>query len=171
MGIDRNEAARHRREEQEVPRADGADGPAGRAARVLHTVSLVDDEQIPLRRRERLPERWPPCGGEGGDEHRWVASRCIVGDAGGREDFGRKGELALQLLAPLLDEARWDEDQDPPRDATQAQLRQDEAGLDGLAEADLVGEQPAHRHAGGGALGDVQLVREQPHASAEERTR
>src|SRR5207244_7915683 len=89
----------------------------------------VDDEQIPLRRRERLPERWPPCGGEGGDEHRWVASRRIVGDAGGREDVGRKGELALQLLTPLLDEARWDEDQDPPRDATQAQLRQDEAGL------------------------------------------
>ena len=45
----------------------------------------------------------------------------------------------------------------------------DQRGFDGLAEADFVGEQPAHRHPRGRALGDVELVREEPDASAEER--
>ena len=43
------------------------------------------------------------------------------------------------------------------------------ARLDGLAEADFVGEQPAHGVAGARALRDVELVREEPDASAEER--
>ncbi len=38
-----------------------------------------------------------------------------------------------------------------------------------LPEAHLVGEQPAHRVAGAGALRDVELVREEPDASAEKR--
>ena len=46
---------------------------------------------------------------------------------------------------------------------------QDERGLDGLSEADLVGEQPAHGIAGARPLRDVELVREEPDASAEER--
>jgi hypothetical protein len=46
---------------------------------------------------------------------------------------------------------------------------QDERGLDGFAEADFVGEQPAHRIAGTRALGDIQLVREQADAAAEKR--
>ena len=45
---------------------------------------------------------------------------------------------------------------------------QDERGLDGLSEADFVGEQPAHGVAGARALRDVELVREEPDASAEE---
>ena len=46
---------------------------------------------------------------------------------------------------------------------------QDQAGLDRLAEADLVGEQPAHGVGGGRALGHVELVGEEPDAPAEER--
>ena len=45
---------------------------------------------------------------------------------------------------------------------------QDQRRLDGLPEADLVGEQPAHRIAGARPLRDVELVREEPDASAEE---
>ena len=41
---------------------------------------------------------------------------------------------------------------------------QDERRFDGLAEADFVGEQPAHRIAGGRALRDVELVRKEPDA-------
>ena len=46
---------------------------------------------------------------------------------------------------------------------------EDERRFDRLAEADFVGEQPAHRIAGGRALRDVELVRKQPDAAAEER--
>ena len=46
----------------------------------------------------------------------------------------------------------------------------DQRGLDGLAEADFVGEQPSHRHPRGRAFGHVQLMREQPDATAEERS-
>ena len=42
-------------------------------------------------------------------------------------------------------------------------------GFDGLSEADFVGEQPAHGVAGARALRDVELVREEPDASAEKR--
>ena len=45
---------------------------------------------------------------------------------------------------------------------------QDQRRLDGLAEADLVGEQPAHRIAGARPLRDVELVREEADAPAEE---
>ena len=45
---------------------------------------------------------------------------------------------------------------------------QDQRRLDGLPEADLVGEQPAHRVAGARPLRDVELVREEPDASPEE---
>ena len=46
---------------------------------------------------------------------------------------------------------------------------QDERGFDRLPEADFVGEQPAHRIAGARPLRDVELVREEPDASAEKR--
>ena len=42
-------------------------------------------------------------------------------------------------------------------------------GFDGLPEADFVGEQPAHGVAGARPLRDVELVREEPDASAEKR--
>jgi hypothetical protein len=45
---------------------------------------------------------------------------------------------------------------------------QDERGLDGLSEADFVGEQPTHGIAGARALRDVELVGKEPDASAEE---
>ena len=45
---------------------------------------------------------------------------------------------------------------------------QDERGLDGLAEADFVGEQPPHGIAGARALRDVELMGKEPDAPAEE---
>ena len=46
---------------------------------------------------------------------------------------------------------------------------QDERGFDGLPKADFVGEQPAHGIAGARPLRHVELVREEPDASAEKR--
>ena len=77
--------------------------------------------------------------------------------------------LAPQLAEPLHGE-RGRRHHEAALDAARVhEAVEDQAGLDGLAEAHFVGQQPAHRVAGGGALGDVQLVREQPDAAAEER--
>ena len=77
--------------------------------------------------------------------------------------------LAPQLAQPLHGQRLGRDDQAALDRLRVQQAVHDQRRLDGLAEPDLVGEQPAHRHPGGGALGDVELVREQPHASAEER--
>ena len=68
-----------------------------------------------------------------------------------RQRLGRDDQAALDLLRvqqPVHDQRRFDR----------------------LAEPDFVGEQPAHRHPRGRALGDVQLMREQADAPAEERS-
>ena len=48
------------------------------------------------------------------------------------------------------------------------QTIQDERRFDGLAQTDLVGEQPSHRIRDARPFGDVKLVREQPDASPKE---
>ena len=78
--------------------------------------------------------------------------------------------LAPQLAQPLHRERLGRDDQaalDLPR---VQQPVHDQRRFDRLAQPDLVGEQPSHRDPGGGALRDVQLVREQPHPAAEERS-
>ena len=54
-------------------------------------------------------------------------------------------ELLAQLLLPLLGQVRRAEDHEPVGLAAVQQLAGDEAGLDGLADADVVGDQQAHR--------------------------
>ena len=63
----------------------------------------------------------------------------------GRDQRGER-ELALELLAPLTDEARGREHQPPGGEPAQAQLAQHKAGLDRLAEPNLVGENRAALH-------------------------
>jgi hypothetical protein len=46
---------------------------------------------------------------------------------------------------------------------------QDERGFDSLPEANFVGEQPADRIAGARSLRHIELMREEPHTSAEKR--
>ena len=48
---------------------------------------------------------------------------------------------------------------------------EDERRFDGLAEPDFVGEEPAHRIAGGRAFRDMELVGEEPDAPAEKRSK
>ena len=58
------------------------------------------------------------------------------------EDAAGQEELLGQLLMPLLAQVRGRDDEDAPL-ALRPFLREHEPGLDGLAEADLVGEQRA----------------------------
>ena len=83
-----------------------------------------------------------------------------------------KGEdlvvLAPQLAEPLHGQRVGSHDE-TALDATGAhEAIQDQAGLDGLAHSDLVGEQPAHRVLARGALGHVELVRVEANAASEE---
>ncbi len=76
--------------------------------------------------------------------------------------------LPPELTQPLHGQGLWNNDEtaiDLPR---VHQPIQDQRGLDGFSETDFVGEQPPHRIAGAGTLGDVQLVREEPDASTQE---
>ena len=96
-------------------------------------------------------------------------SRSDVGEAAVVEQREDLVILAPQLAEPLHRERRRRHHEaalDAPR---VHEMVEDQAGLDGLAEADFVGQQPAHRVAVRGALGHVELVREQPHPAAEER--
>ena len=77
--------------------------------------------------------------------------------------------LAPQLAEPLDRQGLGRDDEAALGAAGAQQAVQDEARLDRLAEADLVGEEPAHRVGRAGARGRVELVGEEPDAPAEER--
>ena len=76
--------------------------------------------------------------------------------------------LAPQLAQPLHRQ-RLGCDHHAPVDRLRVQQPiHDQRGFDGFAEADFVGEQPSYREARGCTLGDVQLMREQSDAAAQE---
>ena len=85
------------------------------------------------------------------------------------EEHERLVELPVQLAEPLDRERGGRDDERAVGPVGAQEAREDETGLDRLAEADLVGEQPAHRVRRGRPLGDVELVREERDAPAEER--
>jgi hypothetical protein len=137
---------------------------------------LVHHQQVPAR-VEQLPcalgiARQPAGGGD-------HALLVFEGVGAGRahldrfaalfvEDGEAQVEAAQQLHEPLVHEAFRHQDQHP-RGATRGQLlRDDEAGLDGLAEPDFIGKQQARRSARGGDPGHAQLVRDQVDARAQD---
>ena len=63
----------------------------------------------------------------------------------GKQELGVDVELLAQLLLPLLGEMGRTEDGEPARLAAVEQLAGDEAGLDRLADADVVRDEDAHR--------------------------
>jgi len=110
-------------------------------------VRFIDDDQVPLHGLNLGGAR----GGEviGADdnlipglERREVArpARGVVGL--GFQDGGRERELLQQFLLPLLPEGGGNDDQQPAA-ALGPRLAQDQARLDGFAEAHLVGEEHA----------------------------
>jgi hypothetical protein len=77
--------------------------------------------------------------------------------------------LPPQLAEPLHGQRFGGDDQRALGAPRADEVVGDQTGLDRLAEAHLVGEQPAHRVLPRRLEGDVQLVREQADATSEER--
>ena len=175
---------RRRAQEQDVAaRARrSARSPASRLAgmtrRAAQSLCLVHDEQIDAA-RDRLLGQLRALDQHLERDHRAAmhVERVEVGTEVAR-DVGQARRIEqrehLVVLAPQLaqplDGQRLGRDHQAALDLPGVhEPIQDQRGLDGLAEADFVGEQPAHRIAGARALRDVELVRKQPDASAEER--
>ncbi len=97
-----------------------------------------------------------------------------VGAADLSHQFGvDDGELQTELLAhlvlPLQRQARRADDDDCSGAVAQEQLLNDQASLDGLAEADIVGEQQVGARCIEGATERFELVRLDVHARPERR--
>jgi len=77
--------------------------------------------------------------------------------------------LAPQLAEPLHGQRVGRHDQCAVGPAGVQQMVEHETGLDGLAQPDLVGQQPAYRVAARRALGRVELMREETNTPTEKR--
>ena len=122
-------------------------------------VRLVDDDQLGAAEQELVAA---PVGLDevGGDddvgvavEQRLVEHQAAFEalDGAGEDERGVDAELVAQLALPLLGERRGAQHGQPLHGALGEQLGGDQSGLDGLADADVVGdEQPddvlAQRH-------------------------
>ena len=156
-------------EEDEMAGTQGAGQTTRGPARVAHPVSLIDHDQVPLGAGHGI-EEWRAAGGrDRGDDHRMVAVALGRGPAAALGHDRGEGELAVELLLPLLDEAGGGEHQGRARQAPQPQLAKHEGGLDRLAQAHLVGEDGptlhGPKHPGGGS----ELVGEGLEAQAGQR--
>ena len=162
------------REEQEprrlpAERLDHGIFGADSLRRPAEMMRFIDHQHVPPG-VERLPESGFAAG-EKADarEHELIVEKRIrlrVGRLDGLaaflvEDVEPEIEAAQQFHEPLMHERFREDDEHALRAAGQEQPMQDEARLDGFAEAHLVGQQHARREAGGHFRGDVELVRNQ----------
>ncbi len=76
-------------------------------------------------------------------------------------------EVGLHLLHPLRHESLGGDDQHPLHQPSQLQFPEDQPGLDGLAQADFIGQQVANPVAGDGTGQGVKLVRQRDDARFE----
>jgi hypothetical protein len=118
-------------------------------------VRLVSDDEVPPGPGDRAPQRFPAGGGEGRDDDGPVGAAVPLAAL---RDRGRQAELALHLLAPLVDQAGRGDHQRAVGKPAHPQLGQDQPGLDGLPEADLVGEDRPPAHPAQHGLGCLHLV-------------
>ena len=100
-----------------------------------------------------------------------VACRLFLPISASVEDDRRQVEFFFEFEAPLLAEARRADDEQPSFSFGPI-LAEHQAGLDGLAQADLIGEQNALRQGTSQGEGSgVDLMRVQVHAGIEQRHR
>ena len=119
----------------------------GRAER--ERVRLVDDHQLGTGAHEVLAAAVGLDEVRGDDDVRVLfEERAADRQAAleplrgrGQDEFGVEVELRPQLVLPLLGEVRRAEHGEPLRVAAVQQLASDQCGLDGLADADVVGDQ------------------------------
>ena len=175
---------RRRAEQQDVPpeRGDRRNRAIRRLARMPgrtpQPLRLVDDEQVDAR-RHRLPGQLRPLDQRLERDHRAAmdverveAGAEVARDVGQARRVEQREHLVIlapQLAQPLHRQRLGRDDQAALDLLRVQQPVHDQRGFDGLAQPDFVGEQPPHRHPRGRALRDVQLMREQPDAPAEER--
>ncbi|MNX65018.1 hypothetical protein D3C86_960590 [compost metagenome] len=137
---------------------EGLDELVGCGLGVLEAVRLVYHQHVPLAGGDLLGVA-RVLGGVEGDDQALVRPPplegfvvVLVGDHEGL------AELGLHLAAPLGRQRRRGEDQDVLDQVADQVLLEDEARLDGLAEAHLVGEDGAAVHAVDGSHDRVDLV-------------
>ncbi len=174
---------RDRGEEEQVSpeRGDRRDRTPGRSAgvpgRAPQAVGLVHDEEVDagLGRagRELGPgdERLQGHDGASVNVERVEVGAVVPRDVGEPRLVEQDEHLVVlppQLAEPLDGQGLGCDDQAPLGLPGPDEAAQDQAGLDRLAEPDLVGQQPAHGKGGGRALGRVELVGEEADPPAEE---
>ena len=176
---------RRRAEQQHVPseRGDRSDRAILRLARMSRPapqpLRLVHDEQVDACRHRlsgQLGSFDEPleCDHRAAvDVERVEAGAEVAHDVGQARRVEEREHLVIlapQLAQPLHRQRLGRDDQAALDVLGVQQPVHDQRGFDGLAQPDLVCEQPPYRHPRGRAFRDVQLVREQPDASAEKRS-
>ena len=174
---------RRRAEEQDVAseRGDRRDGPvagfAGMARRTPQPLRLVHHQQVDprvhglrgqLRLFDELLER---DHGSPMNVERIETRTEVPLDVGQPRTVEQREDLVIfapQLAQPLNRQRLGRRDEAALDPLRVQQPVHDQRRLDGLAEPDLVGQQPAYWQPHRRALGHVELVREQVHASAKE---
>ncbi len=138
---------------------------AFRLWRPIEMVRFVDDQQIPLGAlglalAMRVGEQ-PLLTGQDAlaAVEGVVLVECLA--LGFVQQRDREREAAQQLDQPLVGQAGGHQNQRPAGAPGQQQAMQDQPGLDGLAQADFVGQQDARGMAPGDFVGDIELVRNQ----------
>ena len=151
---------RGRREQQDELLLDLAGEFPDLRVAVAQVVGLVDDHHVPLAGQDRRAVRLALGRVDRGDhavESRpglrplLAERRVVVADQLDRE-------LPAHLPLPLLDERRRHQDQDRADQAADHQLGEDQAGLDRLAQADLVAEHGPAAEPPQDGLGRADLV-------------
>ena len=85
----------------------------------------------------------------------------------GREELELLVEVGLHLLDPLRDEPLGGDDQDSLDQPPELEFPEDQPRLDGLAQADLIGQQVADAVVGHRPRQGVKLVRQRDHPGFE----
>ena len=153
-------------------RVIGTDG----VGRPREVVGFIDDDDVPTG-GEGLVTAWLAAGeerhgaeGELRGEKRILAGvTLLAGDATRLViDAEPEIEAAEQLDEPLMRQRLGHEDEHAFRFSDGEEALEDEAGLDGFAEAHLVGEEDARNLARGDFLQNVELMRDEFEPPAEE---
>ena len=156
-------------EQQQVAGAEQAREAPRRATRTAQPVCLVRDDHIPGPLAELVAKRIPAGRSKRRQDDRTLGAVGAVLVPAGAGHYGREGELAVKLFPPLLHQPGWGQDERPIGQPTQAQLAEDQPGLDGLTQPHLVGQDRAAVHLAQDGSGRVELMIERREAQSRER--
>ena len=168
-----------RRQQQQPGRvlAKGIDQLVLRARRLrspAQMVRFIDNYDVPARLDREVPVPFT-AGEKGGTaknqlliEKRISARRPVDHSGATRLVVNAEPhvESAIKLEKPLVDERVRHQDKHARRQAVEVQAMDDQPGLDGLAEPDLIGQQDPRDRSIGDFVGDIDLMRDQVDTAA-----